>query len=62
MMIIVLAAITASDVIPETGKKSNDFPGWTKKISYLREIGLFWRSIWISLNILCVVHVSNTMM
>ena len=31
-------------------KKSNNFPGWTKETSYLREIALFWRSIWISLN------------
>ena len=47
---IVLAAITASDVIPETVKQSNNFPGLTKETSYLREIALFWRSIWISLN------------
>ena len=33
---IVLAAITASDVIPETVQKSNNFPGWTKVTSYLR--------------------------
>ena len=45
---IVLSAITASDVIPETVKKSNNFPGWTKETSYLREIALLWRSIWIS--------------
>ena len=47
---IVLAAITASDVITETVKKSNNFPGWTKDASYLREIALLWRGIWISLN------------
>ena len=35
---IVLAAIMASDVIPETVKKSNHFPGWTKETSYLREL------------------------
>ena len=33
---IVLAAITASDVIPETVKKSNNFLGWTKETSYMR--------------------------
>ena len=47
---IVFAAITASDVIQETGKKSNNIPGWTKETSYLREIALFWRNIWICLN------------
>ena len=47
---IALAAIMTSDVIPETVKESNDFPGWTKETSYLREIALFWRSIWIRLN------------
>ena len=47
---IVLATITASDVIPETVKKSNNFRGWTEETSYLREIALLWRSIWISLN------------
>ena len=37
-------------MISETVKKSNNFPGWTKETSYLREIALLWRSIWISLN------------
>ena len=41
----------ASDVIPETGKKYNNFPGLTKETSYLREIVLFWHSILISLNL-----------
>ena len=37
----ILAVITASDVIPETIKKSNNLPGWTKVASYLREIAMF---------------------
>ena len=45
---IVLAAITASDVIPETVKKSNNFPGWTKETSYLRDImRRYSYSVWL---------------
>ena len=46
---IISACLYASEIIPETGKKSNKIPGWDVKLSHEREIALFWRSIWISM-------------
>ena len=49
MVLIIYIYIYASEIIPETGKKSNKIPGWDVKLNHEREIALFWRSIWISM-------------
>ena len=47
---LIAACINASVDIPDTSKKSSVIPGWNSEHSYLREISLLWRSIWISIN------------
>ena len=44
---IISACLDASEIIPETEKKSNKLPGWDVTLSHEREIALFWLSIWI---------------
>ena len=42
-MLILSACLDASEIIPETGKKSNKIPGWDVKLSHEIEIALSWR-------------------
>ena len=52
----------ASEVIPSTTTKtSKNIPGWDTSVSYKREIALFWRSIWISMNSPRDGHVADIM-
>ena len=59
---IVSSIMEASEVIPSTTTKtSNNIPGWDTSVSYNKEIAIFWRSIWISMNSARDGHVADTM-
>ena len=48
---IIPASIEASEVIPNTTvSKINTIPDWDSSENHKKEIALFWRSIWISMN------------
>ena len=43
------ACLYASEIIPKTGKISNNIPGCDVELSHEKIIALFWRNIWISM-------------
>ena len=59
---IISSMIEASEVIPSTTTKtSKNIPGWDTSVRYKKEIALFWRSIWISMNSPRDGHVADIM-
>ena len=59
---IISSIMEASEVIPSTTTKtSKNIPGWDTSVSYKKEIALFWRSIWISMNSPRDGHVADIM-
>ena len=43
---IILALLRSSEVIPETGTKSKNIPGWNDYIKHLKLTASFWRNLW----------------
>ena len=43
---IILALLRSSEVIPETGTKSKNIPGWNDYIKHLKLTASFWRYLW----------------
>ena len=59
---IISSLIEASEVIPSTTTKTSiNIPSWDTSVSYKKEIALFWRSIWISMNSPRDGHVADIM-
>ena len=59
---MISSMIGASEVIPSTTTKTSKIiPGWDTSVSYKKEIALFWRSNWISMNSPRDGHVADIM-
>ena len=44
--LIILALLRSSEVIPETGTKSKNIPGWNDDIKHLKLTASFLRNLW----------------
>ena len=61
MIKLYLALLRSSEVIPETGTKSKNIPGWNDYIKHLKLTASFWRNLWRDISSPLTGHIHDIM-